>query len=214
MLDVLIADASGVRVYQNLGEAGFAETLGLSGEIAYKPQPLATCAVVGDFDNDSRQDLVITYGAAQPLMYFNRGFRSFGQCPKLEQSLDRVPDLAKGQQLCLLGDFHNNGAQDLLLVLKNGDICHAANEIGGDSALCIKARLGPKSPMPGPVAVTLWDGKQCLGAAVTQCGASPAFFGLKGAGKYTLKWTWPGGAEMTKAVAVDDVPVMVELDGK
>ena len=72
LADVITGGAEGIGVYQNLGGGKFAETLGVSGEISYKGQPLASWIGVGDFNNDARQDVFITYSQGMALLYFNR----------------------------------------------------------------------------------------------------------------------------------------------
>jgi hypothetical protein len=39
--------------------------------------------MAGDFNNDGRQDIVIGYSAAEPRIFFNRGFRSFGNAASI-----------------------------------------------------------------------------------------------------------------------------------
>jgi hypothetical protein len=199
--DVLVAGTEAVCVFQNLGNGKFEETLGLSGEVAYKGMPHASWCGVCDFNNDSHQDLFITYAEQPMLVYFNRGFRSFGETPKLEE-LPEIPDVAQGQQMALIADLCNTGTQELVLVLNNGDIWCETNSLVGN-ALSVKVRLPAKTPVSGPVSVSLWKDDRCLGAALTQVGCAPAFFGISDAGAYLLKWTLPGGKEMNKKLTVD-----------
>ncbi len=209
--DVLVAGAEGVRIFQNLGNGAFEEALALSGELGYKRQPLASWCAVGDFNNDSRPDLLITFGGQPALLYFNRGFRSFGESPKLEEALKAAPDLQKGQRMGMLADLFGSGAQDLLLATNSGDVWCALNNLG-EEGMCIKARLSGKSPTAGPVNVSLFSGKRCMGTATVVAGGAPAFFGIEKAGKYTMKWRFPGGQKMSKAVEIDDKPATVVLD--
>lgn len=147
------------------------------------------------------------------LLYFNRGFRSFGQVPARELALNQVPDIDKGQQMGLFADLDGGGTQDLFLVAQSGDIWCAFNDLGSESAaLCVKARLRAGSQQVGPVNVSLWKEERCLGTAVVQAGLAPAFFGIDTAGAYTLKWRFPGGREMSKEVPVMNKPVTVELE--
>ena len=213
LLDVLVAGAEGVKIFQNRGNGVFEESLAASGEVAYKNQPAATWCGVCDFNNDSRQDLFITYGDQPMLLYFNRGFRAFGQVPRRQVALDEITGFNKGQQMALFADLAGSGAQDLFVVTHNGDIWCALNNLGGDEAgASIRARLPAGSPTAGPVNVSLWKQKRCLGAAVVQAGLAPAFFGIDNPGKYTLKWRFPGGREMSKEVSVTDKPATVMLE--
>jgi hypothetical protein len=211
VLDVLTAGEEGVRIFHGLGDGTFEEALAESGEVAYKAQPGASWCGVCDFNNDGRQDLFITYRAGPMLLYFNRGFRSFGQCPKLESALEEASEAAKGQQMGVFADFAGVGAQDLVLVMNDGGLWLAENDLGGDDAFCVKVRLGRTSPTPGPLSVALWHRSRCLGAGVVYAGGPPAFFGLRDAGAYTLKWRLPGGKEMTKTFPVNK-QVNIALD--
>jgi hypothetical protein len=211
VLDVLTAGEEGVRIFHGLGDGTFEEALAQSGEVAYKTQPGASWCGVCDFNNDGRQDLFITYRAGPILLYFNRGFRSFGQSPKLESALEEASEAAKGQQMGVFADFAGVGAQGLVLVMNDGGLWLAENDLGGDDALCVKVRLGKTSPTSGPLSVALWHRNRCLGAGVVYAGGPPAFFGLRDAGAYTLKWRLPGGKEMTRAFPVNK-QVNVVLD--
>jgi hypothetical protein len=214
LLDVLMAGAEGVKIFQNRGQGLFEEAIIASGEIGYKNLPLASGCGVCDFNNDTRQDIFVTYGAGPMLLYFNRGFRSFGQVPAREVALNQAPDIGQGQQLGLFADLGGGGTQDLFLVAQSGDIWCAFNYLGSESAaLCVKARLRAGSPEVGPVNVSLWKEERCLGTAVVQAGLAPAFFGIETAGAYTLKWRFPGGREMSREVPVTNKPVTVELEG-
>ncbi len=212
-LDVLVAGAEGVKVFQNLKNGTFAETMALSGEIAYKSQPFASWCGVCDFNNDARQDVFITYEGEPLLLYFNRGFRSFGQAPRLELGLSEIAELASGQQAGVFADFDGDGAQDLAVALADGEVWCAYNDLGGEGALCITAGLPAASAHPGPVSVTVWAKKRCLGAAQARVGSPPAFFGVREAGAYTVKWRFPGGPWRERTVTVEDGPVRVLLDG-
>ena len=187
--------------------------LGASGEVAYKNQPGASWCGLCDINNDSRQGIFITYGDQPMLLYFNRGFRSFGQVPRQEMALEEITNFGKGQQMAMAADLGGSGAQDLFVVAGNGDIWCAFNSRGSDGdALCIRARMPATSPAPGPVNVSAWKAKRCLGTSVMQAGAAPGFFGIDKPGKYTVKWRFSGGAEMSKEVSVIDKPVTVVLD--
>jgi hypothetical protein len=199
--DILMADDAGLAIFQNLGDGTFEEMLEFSGEVT-KANGAATWCGVADFNNDARQDLFVTHGGDGMQIFFNRGFRSFGESPDVEK-LDEIPDSGEGQQLGLFVDLRGIGAQDLVVVLKNGDIWWAVNDESAlDHALCIRARIGDKSPVAGPVTVSLWKESRCLGSTLAQVGGA-AYFGIPDAGSFTLKWTWPGGKEMSKTVTVE-----------
>ena len=201
-LDILTAGADGVRLWHNLRGGKFVESLGLSGEMSYKTQPMASWCGVCDFNNDSRPDTYITYSAQPLLLYFNRGFRSFGQAPKLELALAEIEGLEQGQQMGVFADFDHDGAQDLALVLVDGRIWCAYNDLGGDG-LGVRVRLGRKLPLAGPVNVTMWSEGRCLGAFPVRRDR-PAFIGIEEAGEFVLKYRLPGGKEVTRKLTVEE----------
>jgi len=211
-LDVLAAGAGGVKVFHNLRNGTFAETLGGSGEVAYKAQPFAAGCGVCDFNNDARQDVFFMYSGQAPLLYFNRGFRSFGEAPKLEMALVDITGLDEGQEMGVFADFDHDGAEDFVVLMPDGSIWCAANELGDEDALCIRARLSASSKVAGPVSVTAWRGRRRLGTWPVAAGAKPAFIGIAEAGAYVLKWRLPGRPERTHKVTVEDAPVDVVLD--
>jgi hypothetical protein len=221
-LDVLAAGAGGPRVFQNRRDGTFEEVKDLSGEVSYKGQPLASSCGVGDFNNDSRLDVLLTYGRDVPLLYFNRGFRSFAQAPKLELALGAaIGGLDGGQSAGLLADLDHDGAEDLVLALPNGEVYCAFNDLGGDDAMVIQAHLPPSQAAGGPVLVTAYAGQRCLGARCVRAGGKPATFGIAAKGAYTLKWRLPfergpqgqgpGGPEQVRRIPVVGKPVRVPL---
>jgi len=201
-LDVLAAGAEGVRVWQNLPDGTFVERMGLSGEISYKAQPFASWCGVCDFNNDSRQDIFITYGDQQALLYFNRGFRSFGEAPMLEGGLREkgCENIDAGQQGGTFADVDGDGAQDFVLVLSNGEVWCAYNDLGGDG-LGVRVRL--KAPLAGPVTATVSRGKRRVGAVVARR-ESPGFLGVEEAGEFTVAWRLPGGKARSRKVIVEE----------
>ena len=213
-LDVLAAGVEGVRVWQNLRNGTFAERMQLSGEISYKAQPFASFVGVCDFNNDSRQDVFITYADQQPLLYFNRGFRSYGQAPKLEGELSTGPDDAggiegvdAGQQTGTFADVDADGAQDFIIAMPDGAVWCAYNDLGDD---CLAVRVRLAGEVAGPVSATFWQEKRCLGTVVARR-AKPAFMGIEEAGEFTVKFRLPGGKQQARTFTVEEgvVDVMV-----
>ena len=210
--DVLCASTDGVRLWQNEGDGKFTETLNLSGEIAYISKPGGIECMVGDINNDGRQDAMIAYAAMSPQLFFNRGYRSFGHAHTLDLAERQLlPVAEQGQQSACLGDFDGDGAQDMALALTNGEIWIFFRENDDHEARSVVAALPVGGQYKGPVAVTGWIGKRCLGAWNVVPGASQAFFGRRDAGPVTLKWRLPGGKEQQKEVVVEKATARVEI---
>jgi hypothetical protein len=210
--DVLSVSADGVRLWQNEGGGQFTDTLNVSGEIAYISKPGGVDCAVGDINNDGRQDVLIAYGAIGPQVFFNRGYRSFGHAHTLDLAeRQMLPAAEQGQQSACLGDFDGDGAQDMALALKNGEIWVFYRENNDHQARNAVATLPLGGSCKGPVAVTGWIGKRCLGAWNVWPNTSPASFGRKEPGPMTLKWRLPGGPEQQKEIVVENQTVRVEI---
>ena len=126
--DLFIAGDARNRLYQNLGGGKFLDMLGFSGSVEYISKNGGILAWSGDFNNDSTQDLLMAYGTPMaPHLFFNRGFRCFGQARELDLADQRaalepldpglVPEALASQQTACLGDFNGDGALDMILVL-------------------------------------------------------------------------------------------------
>ncbi|MBM4019768.1 MAG: VCBS repeat-containing protein [Planctomycetes bacterium] len=205
--DVLSANPDGTCVWQNEGDGKFTETLDLAGELAYAAERRGIDCMAGDINNDGRQDILIAYGAAGPRVFFNRGFRSFGFSQTLNLGLPKLlPAAEAGQQSACFSDLDGDGAQDLALALRNGEVWVAfrANDDPDRQAMMAVAILPVGGPYKGPVAVTGWIGKRCLGAWNVLPGVSHACFGRTDAGPVTLKWRLPGGKEQQKEVILEN----------
>jgi hypothetical protein len=213
-LDVLVAGTGGVCVFHTLRTGRFAETLAVSGEVAYKGQPFASGCGVGDFNSDGRQDLFLTYSDGLSLLYFNRGFRSFGEAPHLEGKLNEISPDKPGVDAAVLADLDGDGAEDLVAVLPNGEIWCGFNDLGGE-ARGLKVRLGPGLPA-GPVTVAAWHGKRLLGARQAFRHARPALVGVEDTAVITLKWQLPGRPAQQRKVPVEDsvVDVVIQAPAK
>ena len=208
-LDVLAAGADGIAVWQNLGNGRFDETLPVSGEIRYKGQPFASGCGVGDFNNDARQDVFVSYAMGMSLLYFNRGFRSFGEAPHLEMALQEAQGDQPGQELGCLADFNGDGAVDYVFVLPNGEVYCAINDLGGDG-LGMRVRL-KRGAAAAPVAVTVWGRQRCLGAFLVRPSAGGTIVGAEEVGARRLTWRFAGGPKQEKKVVVGDKIVDVEI---
>ena len=120
---MFLRQRDGLRLWQNEGDGKFTETLNVSGEIAYISKPGGIDCLVGDINNDGRQDALIAYAAMSPQLFFNRGYRSFGHAHALDLAERQLlPAAEQGQQSACLGDFDGDGAQDMVMALTNGEI--------------------------------------------------------------------------------------------
>jgi hypothetical protein len=217
-IDVFTVAEDRPRMWHNAGGANvnlkFVEATKFTGELAYIAQPGGIDGVTCDFNNDSRQDIMIVYGDKGPQFFFNRGFCSFGHGRDLE--VDNLVEAAKdGLQAGCLGDFAGNGAQDLAMVLKNGEVHVCYRKVFEDeAALSIRVALPGNGAIVGPMTVTAYDGKRCQGSWTITAGSTWGFFGLRNGGSRTLKWQQPGGQPEQKEVKVIDQPMRVLIEPK
>lgn len=209
LMDVFTSAEDTNRIWHNLGKGQFVEMFALSGEITYISKSGGIGGATGDINNDGRQDVLITYTAMAPQIFFNRGYRSFGHARALDlSSLKLLEESHKGQDAGCLADFNGDGAQDMTLALKNGELWIFPRNLLDGNALSVNVAVEKSTT---PVLVTGWSGKRCLGAWNVTANGAPAFFGLEEAGRITLKWRFPGGKEQTKEIVVIDGPVRFVL---
>jgi len=207
LLDVFVAADERCFIWHNRGEAKFEETLGYAGEIAYISKPCGIGGMTGDVNNDGRQDVLILYSNRSPHIFFNRGFRSFGHSHMLDIDENRLLEAAGGgQQAGLLADLDGDGGQDMALVLANGEVWVLFRDTQDMPALCLRAAL-PVGGFAGPLTVTGWSEKRCLGAWNVVAGTSEAFFGQYEPGPIKLRWQFPGGKPQEKEIIVEEKPV-------
>ncbi|PCJ57375.1 MAG: hypothetical protein COA79_16030 [Planctomycetota bacterium] len=216
LLDVFTTAEDGNQIWHNRGNNIFEGTLHVSGEIEYIAKAEGVDAMVCDVNNDGKQDIMISYDGYSPQIFFNRGFRSFGHAHMLdltEKSL--LAESSNGQQTCCVADFNNDGAQDLIVVLKNGEVHFFMRESEEEDSLVIKVNLPVKGPALGPITVTGWvesgdDSElRCLGAWNVTPGSSKAYVGLPEAGSCIIKWCLPGGKMQSKEVEIEDAPINI-----
>ncbi|HPD16523.1 MAG TPA: VCBS repeat-containing protein [Planctomycetota bacterium] len=189
----------------------FEETLPVSGEIAYISKPGGIGGMAGDPNGDGRQDVFIVYSNRAPHIFFNRGFRSFGHAHELDLDENRLLEAAKeGQQAGCLADLDGDGAQDMALVLKNGELWVCLRDAGGVPPLALRAAL-PPGGYAGPLTVTAWADKRCLGAWNVSPGTADAFFGVFEPGPLKLRWQFPGKPAQEKQLIVEDKPIRFVL---
>ncbi|MDA1087579.1 MAG: VCBS repeat-containing protein [Verrucomicrobia bacterium] len=205
-LDVFCANRSGSYLWENAGDGMFVETFEETGELSYGASRRGIDCMAGDLNNDGRQDVMIAYSANKPMFFFNRGFRSFGNAAGVNMGFEELlPAAIEGQTSACLADLDGDGAQDLALALSSGEIWVAFQENSDAdwAAMMVAAVLPVSGPCKGPVAVTGWIGKRCLGAWNVLPGVSQACFGRTEAGPVTLKWRLPGGQEQSREVILE-----------
>jgi len=219
-LDIFTVAEDACRIWQNEGNGRFADLLGISGEIAYISKPGGVDCMVGDVNNDGRQDVLICYDTESPHIFFNRGFRSFGHAHMLDLSEKQLLKAAEsGQRAGCLADFDGDGAQDMILALPNGEVyaCFRENEDG--EACNLTAVLPVNGASKGPVTVVGWrkSGKKrgkhdrCLGAWNVLPGTGAAFIGLDEPGPVTIKWRLPGATKQEKRITVENGTVPFQI---
>ena len=208
-LDVLVAGGTARLMWVNDGKGAFAERFAAAGEMVTHDQVVrgADC-MVGDVNNDGRQDILLAYANAGPITYFGRGFLSFGHSHTIDiKENGLLPDANNardGAQAGCLVDADGDGAQDLVLALSSGDIWVFFRENRTRDAYMAVAFLPVSGAFKGPVAVTGWIEKRCLGAWNLRPGVSQGHFGRTDAGPVTLKWRMPGGEEQSREVILEE----------
>ncbi|MCG3179528.1 MAG: hypothetical protein BIFFINMI_01864 [Phycisphaerae bacterium] len=213
MFEILAAADDCVHVWHNLGNEKFIDFLRYTGELSYISKPGGNDIMVGDVNNDGRQDLLIGYVAMASQIFFNRGYLSTGHSHELDiHDNNLLPAADKGQQGVCLGDFNGDGAQDEAMVLSGGEIYVFYRQVfTGEPALSLRAFIA-KGGYAGPVRVVAWRKQRCLGAWNVDAAAQYAFVGVQDAGPVVLKYTLPGQQEKTKTVVLQDKPLRVLLD--
>jgi hypothetical protein len=213
LLDFLIAGRDGCRLWANQGQLRFVETFEHTGEFFTTAGPGAVAAQVCDINNDGRQDAALFYAEGIPLIFFNRGFRSFGKSLSLTESglVEGIADTKDGQQAGVVEDLNGDGAQDMALVLKNGGVMvFLRKTFEGEAPLSVRVFLPPGGCV-GPVTVVGREGRRSLGAWNVVAGSSEAFLATQSAGEVRLTWTLPGGRPQEKKVVLETRPARVRL---
>ncbi len=196
-LDVFCAARDDCRLWHNRPGLRFESTLHVSGEIAYISKPGGVCGNTCDVNNDGRQDIYIVYSEIAktgPHIFFNRGFRSTGHAHTIDITEKQIIGgvEAAGQQCGVIADLTGDGVQDQAMVLRNGDFYVFPHEVGNQDPLCLRVALPLGGKPAGPVKVTAWNDRRCLGAWNVAAGTSEAFFGQLETGDIRLRWRLPG----------------------
>lgn len=186
--------------------------LRFGGSISYKCPTGVSDIQVMDLNHDGRQDLCLTYGQADPLYHFNRGFRSFAEEGELRLRGTRdTPNMPRlGQRAVAVADFNGDGSNDLAVLFVNGDLyCYFNDRM---SMPGVRLRLAPGTT--GPVTASCWIGEKsdhCVGS-ISVPGRSPAaYLALRAPGECKIRYRLPGQAPQEKTVMVEDGPKDVIL---
>jgi FG-GAP-like repeat len=217
LLDVYMVGEKCCRLWSNKGKLKFEDVFGHSGEMRYTAQPGGVSALTNDLNNDGLQDLLIVHGTQTVHHYFNRGYRSFGKSLSIVwQNTDKVfqADVEKGQQAGTIADLNGDGAQDLALVLHDGRLNIYPQDVFEDEdeqPLSIRAVLPAGAKYSGPVTVTGWADRRCLGSWNVTPGTPGAFFGMSEPGEVKLQWKFPGGKQITRTIEVEKKRKLLNL---
>jgi len=211
LMDLFVANEVRCQLWHNTGKGQFLDLLALSGEIAYIAKPEGNDAFVGDVNNDGLQDIFIAYGGCATQLHYNRGFSSFAHGREMDVNDALLPGSEGSQQSACLADFSGAGAEDLALVLANGEAWLLTRKVEG-RALSVTAALSCSGTFYGPVNVSAWKDKRCLGTWTVNAGDPGALFGATEAGTITLQWTTPDGKTGKKDVVVKNGPVRVVIN--
>jgi len=206
-LDVFTAGDDEVQVWQNLGGGAFQPVLQWSGEVAYMLAPApgvraATC----DFNNDGRQDLATFHPNRAPMLFYNRGFRALAYAHQVDLAeMNLIPAVQKGTQAGLVADLDADGAQDMIVAAKNGELWVCWNDLpGAYDVNAVRAVLPLRGRTPGPITVTSREGKHPRGAWALRAGRSGLLLGMAEPGPLTVAWRFPGEPERAKTLLVED----------
>ncbi len=216
-LDVLVFGGTTPLIWVNNGQGTFTDRFNDSGEMSFHEMfAQGSDCMTGDVNNDGRQDVLVAHANTSPVTYFNRGFLNLCYSHYIDiLQMDLIPEAnhaAGGQQSGCLADLDGDGAQDLTLALNSGEIWVFFRDNHEHKAFMAVADLPIADAFKGPVGVTGWIGKRCLGAWNVQPGVSQASFGRTNAGSITLKWRLPGGKEQTQEVVLEkDGALKVEV---
>jgi hypothetical protein len=199
LLDIfLIGGGSTPYMLQNRGGTKFEEVMRLTGESGYIIQPGASCAALGDYNNDTFVDIYAGYEEEPAQAFFNRGFRSFAINEQLKFKDDDLPGCEKGQAAMVWADFDGSGALKLATALANGDLYFSRTDLGqADRPLFLSVPVGKDVKSAAPLVVRFYLEGRCLGARVAERFGPSALLGVAEPGTYTIKYRAADGREVS-----------------
>lgn len=215
--DLFISSAGdGNSMWRNMGGGRFRDMLKATGEVNYISKSDGIACDAGDFNNDGTIDIILLYGTPlTPQLFFNRGFLAFGHAR--EMSVDALESVGEGQRAGCLGDFNHDGALDMAIILKNGQVFVYPRKVEEKKpALSVLAAFSPNAATVGPITVRAYIEEQkvevMISSWIVRAGEPGALIGIKKSQPITLKWKTADGKEQSHVVVVKGSPVRVQLD--
>jgi len=211
-LDIFLAGSETNSMWENDGKGGFRDRFSGCGSISYKCPGGASDVEAADLNHDGRPDLCVAYAKRDLLYHWSRGYGAFGEEGEVRLTATRVEPgkPAPGQQAVGVGDFNNDGSDDLAVVLTDGQLhCYFNDNMDMPG---LRLRL-PKAAAAVATASCWMGGKHpfCVGTAVVSGHSPAAYVAARHPGKVTVKWRMPGKGPQTKVVKVEDAPLDVIL---
>ena len=193
------------QLWNNRGKGEFVDTMSGTGELAYKGNAGTIGGMTGDMNNDGLQDAFFFSAAGTPLLFFNRGFRSFGFANSLDYAA-ALPEAGNGVQAGCWDDFNGDGILEQVLVLLNGEVYILNFDNGEGVGRGVRVMLPNEGPFQGPLTVTGYRNGRSLGAWNVSAGISAAFIARSDAGPLKITWKLPGQAEQSKEFVLENTP--------
>ncbi len=192
-------NSGSVAILLGKGDGTFTNGTTITAASPFEP----TSVVVGDFDGDGNQDLAVLSanngGAGSVYIYLGNGNGTFGTTPKTYP----VATTASGSRLLAIGDFDEDGIQDL--VATNSALNNVAVLIGNGNGTFQTAVPYSVNAQPWNVVVgdIDQDGHLDLAVASDSSGGVSILQGI-GNGKFNTVTSIPTGAQQVGSVALAD----------
>jgi hypothetical protein len=99
----------------------------------------------------------------------------------------------------------------MIMGLPSGDVWYFQRDTSDGTPLAAVASLPIKHAFKGPVNVTGWIDDRQMGAWNVVPGTQDAFYGMPGAGVFTLKWQLPGGEPQQANLQIENKAKRLEI---